>query len=150
MRRADTLPNIEDMVVRRVYAIRSRNLSVGVWNGKSGKDAGFIGIRTKFGSRYLFTEYHYDACASFGTVGDARDLGIDVPKNIELREDTPTKDRITGRLVSFDKEKGWYFVDTNEANDEIRPCYGVNQKLFDFLDAIDIDNNIWDEQWEDI
>jgi hypothetical protein len=145
MRRADTLPNIEDMVVRRVYAIRSRNLSVGVWNGKSGKNAGFIGIRTKFGDRYLFTEYHYDACASFGTVGDARDLGIDVPKDIELRESTPTKDRETDRPVAFDEERGWYFIDTNDASNKIRPCYSTNKKLFDFLDAISIDNNVWEK-----
>lgn len=46
-----------------LYDIRSRNLALGVYDGKGG----FVGIREKFGSEYLFTEYHWDN-PSFATV----------------------------------------------------------------------------------
>ena len=47
-----------------VYELSSRNLLVGLFDG----DAGFIGIRKKFGNLYLFTEYHWDTGPPFGTV----------------------------------------------------------------------------------
>lgn len=43
---------IDNLTVGGIYDIRSRNLLTGVWTG-----AGFIGIRLKFDSRYLFTEW---------------------------------------------------------------------------------------------
>lgn len=53
------------------YLIRSRNLRIGVFNSAT---QGFMGIRTKFGSRYLFEEYHADTGAPFGTVYPQREL----------------------------------------------------------------------------
>ena len=53
------------------YRISSRNLSFGVYNEEK---QGFVGIRTKFGDRYLFTEYHYDTGAPFGTVCPKEEL----------------------------------------------------------------------------
>jgi len=73
---------IKECIKGRVYKIRCRNLRYGVYNG----DGGFIGIRTKFGSRYLFTEYHWDTGAPFGTVRDQIDIGIDVPTEIILND----------------------------------------------------------------
>jgi len=61
-----------------VYVIRSRNLSVAVYDGANG----FIGIREKFGQRYLFTEYHHDQGAPYGTVHPLKDLGP-LPAGIE-------------------------------------------------------------------
>jgi len=49
-----------------------------VWNGQDG----FIGIREKFGNRYLFTELHWDAHSVHGTVTNAVDTGIDIPCEI--------------------------------------------------------------------
>lgn len=43
--------SISECKKRRVYKLHSRNLSFGVFDG----DTGFIGIRTKFGSRFLDT-----------------------------------------------------------------------------------------------
>lgn len=63
-----------ECVKGRVYEIRCRNLLFGVYDG----EGGFIGIRTKFGSRYLFTEYHWDKGPPFGTVMGHKDTGIDV------------------------------------------------------------------------
>ncbi len=47
-----------------LYKLYSRNLDYGVYNAAK---KGFTGIRIKFGSRYLFTEYHWDTGAPYGT-----------------------------------------------------------------------------------
>lgn len=49
---------------RDFYTLHSRNLSFGVFNADT---QGFIGIREKFGERYLFTEYHHDTGPPYGT-----------------------------------------------------------------------------------
>lgn len=46
---------LEELEKGRAYRLKSRNLYAGVWNGKNG----YIGIREKFGSFYLFTEYDW-------------------------------------------------------------------------------------------
>ena len=58
-----------------LYRIDARNFSLGVFSEASN---GFVGIRVKFGRRYLFTEYHWDTGESFGTV-----------KPIEVVEELP-------------------------------------------------------------
>jgi hypothetical protein len=55
---------------------------LGVFNGVTG----FIGIREKFNHEYLFTEYHYDTGAPYGTVHSVEDAGIELPSNIEAVE----------------------------------------------------------------
>lgn len=65
-----------------VYRIRSRNLSVGVFNEKNN---GFIGIREKFDSLFLFTEFHYDIGEPFGTVMPDELIEM-LPKGIEVEE----------------------------------------------------------------
>lgn len=75
-------------VTRGIYRLLSRNLAVGVYDG----DGGFIGIRTKFGERYLFTEHHWDQGAPFGTVRPLGLLGA-LDENVELRE---TNDPVCG------------------------------------------------------
>ena len=97
----DKIP-LEQCVRGRVYEIRSRNLAVGVYDGK----CGFIGIRTKFGSRYLFTEYHWDQGSPHGTVSRQRDLGYSVPDGVEPSETTGTGtyDGTTGRSLVWSRE----------------------------------------------
>ncbi len=124
-----------DCLDRHVYRLHSRNLSSGVFVEAR---EGFIGIREKFDSRYLFTEYHYDTGAPYGTAHPYEDLG-EIPKEITATEDLGTEDEITKREVSFDKPivdggKGWYFVDTGEASKDIRPQSRFNKALFDYLD----------------
>lgn len=53
---------LDKCIKRGIYRIRSRNLSIGLFDGEKG----FIGIRTKFGDRYLFTEYHHDSGLRLG------------------------------------------------------------------------------------
>lgn len=72
-----------DMVDRRVYRVRSRNLVVGAWRAST---QGFIGIREKFGHLYLFEEYHTETGPPFGTAFAIQDLGLDVPEDVPLAE----------------------------------------------------------------
>lgn len=73
---------LEDCKIGRLYKLQSRNLSIGVYDGLSG----FIGIRFKFESEYLFTEYHWDTGEPFGTAYPIKDLGP-IPKDIKPVED---------------------------------------------------------------
>lgn len=47
-----------------LYRLYSRNLNLGVYRKA---DQGFVGIRHKFGARFLFTEFHWDTGPPFGT-----------------------------------------------------------------------------------
>lgn len=129
---------IERCIARRVYRIKSRNLSIGVYDGSGG----FIGIREKFGDRYLFTEYHWDQGPPFGTVSGHIDMGIDLPKDIPLETSLGTVDEKTGRPIDFDKPifeggRGWFFTDTNEASELIWPIDVSNKRLFHFLERLE-------------
>lgn len=55
-----------------LYRIASRNLRFGIFTG--GDYGGFLGIRTKFGYQYLFTEYHYDLGGHCGTVSPKEEI----------------------------------------------------------------------------
>lgn len=64
------------LIKGNLYRIRSRNLPYGVYDGLGG----FIGIRQKFGTTFLFAEYDWDDGPPFGTVVVLEDLG---PSGIE-------------------------------------------------------------------
>ena len=128
----DSIP-LEQCQKGGLYRIRSRNLSFGVFNG----DGGFVGIREKFGSEYLFTEYHWDTGAPFGTVKPVELLEM-CPLS-DIRESTGAVDAVTQRPVAFDKPvmdggRGWYFMDTDEASLAISPRTIENEVLFDYLE----------------
>lgn len=130
-----------DCIPRRVYKIQSRNLSFGIYDG----DSGFIGIRTKFCNRYLFTEYHWDN-ENFATVKPIKDLGIDLPSDISLLLFLQTVDKDTNREVAFDRPvlnggKGWYYLDTDESNQDICAISLPNNKLFKFLEEVEM--GVW-------
>jgi len=83
----DRIP-IKDCIEGHIYSLLSRNLKLGVYRGNEGTKRfgpGFIGIRTKFGSRYLFEEYHWDCGEPYGTANPLRDLGP-LPEGIEVCE----------------------------------------------------------------
>ena len=131
---------LEDCKDRFLYRLKSRNLSFGVFNKKQN---GFVGIREKFGARYLATEYHYDTGAPFGTACPLEELeempvGLEAVEAFEGAVDGETK-----RMVAFDKAAaaegkwGWYFIDTGEYSEQIR-AYGIsNPKLKEWLEKID-------------
>lgn len=49
---------IEDLKDRWLYQVRARSFQIAVWDAK---EQHFVGIRTKFGNRYLDSENHWDA-----------------------------------------------------------------------------------------
>ena len=127
---------------RFLYRIHSRNLEFGVY---SEREKGFIGIRQKFGSEYLFTEYHWDTGAPCGTVKPQEELYL-IPEDLILNESLGTKDQTTGRLIEFDKPikdggRGWYYLDAKDElikdNINIRPVTIHNDDLFNFLKQIE-------------
>ena len=73
---------LAECVDRGVYRISSRNLSIGVYQKET---KGFIGIRTKFGARYLATEFHWDTGEPFGTVTPIAQIGV-LPAGISCAE----------------------------------------------------------------
>lgn len=124
---------IDECVNSCLYRISSRNLTFGIYCSDW---KGFVGIREKFGAEYLFTEYHYDTGAPFGTV-HPKEFLENCPL-ADLRESIGSFDAVTDREVAFDKPiadggKGWYYLDTGEASEVIRPASRGNQKLFDWL-----------------
>jgi hypothetical protein len=126
---------LEECVKGHVYRLIARNFSVGVFDGRDG----FIGIRTKFGSRYLFTEYHYDA-AAFPTARPLKLLGV-VPDSISLDISLGTINEPDGRRVAFDKPeasggRGWYYVDDGEHVDDLCPVNVPNTALFNYIEKI--------------
>lgn len=137
------LTPLKECVKGRVYRLRCRNLRVGVFDGNDG----FIGIRMKFGDRFLFTEYHWEQGAPYGTVAGAVDMGIDVPDDIPITEGLGTIDQNSNRPVERDAEatnphypdrKGWWrYLDTDEvAGPDVRAMGVSNADLFAFLDRI--------------
>jgi len=123
---------VSDLKKGHLYRLTSRNLSFGVWDGKNG----FIGIRTKFQDRYLDQEIHWDLSNHFGTAKPLEDLGMFCENPWYIGN---TYDYITKRDVAFDRPvseggKGWYFLDTGESSEGIRPVSRSNRKLFTDLD----------------
>ena len=133
----------EECLPRGVYEIYSRNLVVGVYRPETG---GFIGIREKYGSFYLFEEYHWENGPPYGTVKPFRLITM-LPEDIEVKTNMgtlcdkcnkPTEwkadiDKETGAVLSMGK---WYYKDTDE---EIcgSPVGVSNKKLLDFLKEIE-------------
>lgn len=78
------IPLIE-CIDRRFYNFSARNFYYGIFNES---EKGFIGIREKWGSRYLFTEYHYDTGAPYGTVKPVRLMNVEIPSDMIVNEDS--------------------------------------------------------------
>ena len=71
---------LADCKDRQLYRINSRNLTYGVFDAATG---GFNGLRTKFGSTYVFMEYHWDKGPPYGTVRPVEALPDALPAYIE-------------------------------------------------------------------
>jgi hypothetical protein len=129
-----------------IYRIHSRNLSIGVFNAK---DNGFIGIRTKFGDQYLFTEYHWDTGTPYGTVKPKEIVG-ELPEDIEAKTDlgttkgnrpvffdnTPDENGQGRQVVSGGeiKVRGWCYESTSNPVKQVKNIFRKsNKKLFDYL-----------------
>ena len=83
---------------RHLYRIRSRNLELGVYRAESG---GFLGIRTKFGRRYVFEEYHWDNGPPYGTVKPVQELPEQLPAEIPNEESLGTFCSDCGKRAAY-------------------------------------------------
>lgn len=140
-----------ECVKGHLYAIRSRNLSFGVYDG----DEGFVGIREKFGDLFLFTEFHYDQGPPFGTVTPIVDMGECPIK--DLRESWSGGCSVHGRPTVYDKTKPklnpyasdgrmypgtWcHSDDGSEMPKGDSPTSKHNAELFDWLTKVEQDND---------
>ena len=88
----------EQLQPGRVYRLHSRNLERGAWKGKDG----FIGIRTKFGRRFLDMEIHWDLRETFGTAQALDPLGA-IPESISLGISLGTECGIFHKPVNYVK-----------------------------------------------
>lgn len=122
---------LNECVKGSVYKLKSRNLSVGVFDGKDS----FIGIRTKFDRRFLDSEGHWDN-SSFATAKPLLEIGY-VPDDISLSIVLKTIDSRNDREVDYDK--GWYYLDTGEYDKNINPVNIRNKELFEFLEQFEND-----------
>lgn len=69
--------DIADCKPGYLYRLKARNIRIGIFTETAnGPRPGFIGIRTKFGNRFLETELHYDADPHFGTATPLEELVV--------------------------------------------------------------------------
>ena len=85
----------------QLYHIRARNFRLGIFNEPKQE---FIGIRSKFGSRYLFGEYHWDTGPPFGTVKPITKLELRPFTEVSDLSDDPNYDAILAWLEAKDDE----------------------------------------------
>jgi hypothetical protein len=61
---------MEELKDGYLYEVIARNAKYGIWNSDT---QGFTISRIKFGSNFLFEEYHYD-CPSFATAQPVKEI----------------------------------------------------------------------------
>lgn len=83
---------------RGVYKLWARNLRVGVYNAKR---KGFIGIRNKWGERFLDMEFHWDH-DYYPTAKPLEKIGM-LPEGIEVDEGSS---ELREYLEKITKEEG--------------------------------------------
>lgn len=119
-----------------LYLLDSRNLTVGIYQKL---DCSFIGIRTKFRSRFLDLELHFDKCTKYGTA-----------KPLKLLEQSPFKDLKNHEYYSMifnyiDEQLSKLYIKTmtGKSEEEIR------NKEVDFLNSNNLSNEdiIHRHQW---
>lgn len=129
------------------YRIRSRNLWIGVFDSK---DGAFVGIREKFGSLYLFPEYHRDNGPPYGTVSPEKELEKcpieDVRSNLDTICSNCNK-RAEWKKDNPDGKNGtWYHLEKTDCTD-VRPVSPHNETLFQYLDVLE--KKLENEPWPD-
>jgi hypothetical protein len=72
---------IDKCINRKLYRIKSRNLTLGVFDSRTN---GFFGLREKFDRIFVFEEHHYDNGVPYGTVFPIEELVDELPANIQL------------------------------------------------------------------
>lgn len=149
---SDYIP-LEECKDGHTYRINSRNLLCGVYKAAV---KGFVGIREKLGREYLFTEFHWDTGAPFGTVRPIEDLLENCPVQsleevfvvsslngqpvVSVRYEAFTPEWEEGWREISDPEKRpsyysrWLYAGTGEPLEKEAHAQGVpNKPLFNYL-----------------
>jgi hypothetical protein len=71
---------LEDLQHGKLYKLLARNIKIGVWHAEHQE---FFGIRTKFGSRFIDGERHWDA-PEFATACPLEIIG-EIPSDISWK-----------------------------------------------------------------
>jgi hypothetical protein len=122
-----------------VYRLSSRNIGFGVFVQASN---GFIGIREKFKHKYLFTEYHRDTGAPFGTVRPKEELEP-APPGLVLEEHGPLINDKNKRIVvceagtEYPARPVYRYADTAEICDPGEVVWPRNQPLHDYMLSVE-------------
>jgi len=144
---------IADCKRGHVYRLRSRNLRFGLFVPEN--ENGFVGIRAKFGSLFLFTEHHWDNGPPFGTVKPLEDLGPLEDSTIEFWESGPTVCEKCGHRVDYVEVEGgcklengvvvpgrWEHLEKVDSCAEAYPESKINGSLFDALQKIEREHGL--------
>lgn len=118
-----------------IYRIKSRNLHVAVYDG----DNGLIGVRVKFGERYLFTEYLARECGGnpgCDTAYPEAPIGV-VPDDVPLLTLLGTKCSGCGRCARWTGPPAPAPWECDGGCEKTHPAAIENKKLFDILDPLD-------------
>ncbi len=118
-----------------IYRLHSRNLAFGAFDG----DRGFLGIRTKFGERFLDTEYHWDH-PPFPTAKPLEAVAK-VPEGVPISASLYTIDARTLRRLeqAFDSTTtrlSWLDAETGKVVEGAQPRGVHNKALWDLLEKV--------------
>lgn len=126
---------ITELKDRFIYRLKSRNLIYGVWDADR---QGFMGIREKLGSEYLFMEYEYSTSEVCGTAFALQEM-FEIPAEVSLNSILRKFDKHSGRDVIFTTPvarggRGWVYVDDGASLDDLSGITAVNNDaLFNIL-----------------
>lgn len=122
----------KDLKKGSIYKLRSRNLAYGVFDG----DRGFIGIREKLGSEFLFREYYADG-SPYGTVQPLEEVGA-ISGAVEIAETLGSRCSICGKRAWWTgpPSPAPWACEGSCSPDEIRGYSVSNRALFRQLEAI--------------
>jgi hypothetical protein len=126
-------PGEVPLLYRGVYRIRSRNLQYGVYDSGRPAGGGFIGIRTKFGERFLATEYDQHTAAA------AEYLGM-LPDGIAAAQYEPGGPtcQACGKPARWTGPPGPAPWECDSGCADVTAVHApVNQALFDYLDRLE-------------
>lgn len=112
------------------YRIHSRNLDIGVFDETT---QGFVGIREKFGDKFLFEEFHWDTGAPFGTVSPEEEIEQCPIKDI--RENLGSFCANCEKNVKWTEATKWKHTEPTDC-EKILPCSRHNKPLFKYLEAL--------------
>ena len=114
---------LDECIDRTLYEINSRNLDIGIFDKETN---GFIGLRYKFHPpKFLFTEIHWDADPTHGTVKPLRAICL-VPDSLVL-DNTDAQYRYLEVYVYLLEKENYFYQ--GQANDRQYQLWAAQEKI---------------------